>query len=192
MFSIKGRQPDPIAQLVPQPRRWLSRLQLVLILTGLMAIAPARAEQAFIIVDAMRLPPTARQPTWIALMRKGRLVHIATGQTIVGLDPGHYSLHHIDFGKSEYSGIGTVAIVGMRNYYVEASLDSIGYMGMIQIGSHTGQFNFGDKIKLVPENALLERACHSSPEVLARLPVRIRIGRRQARLLKVRCKEDRG
>ena len=161
--------------------------RLILFLSGFLAIGDVRAERAYLIIDAIKQPATARQPTWIALWGRGGVIHIPTGRTVVEVAAGHYTIGHVDFGKSEYSGFGTVRIPQRSWTRFNATADAITHVGVLQVGPGD-EYSRLLRVSLVPRVAQLEWACHSHPELLARLPVRIRIGRRQARLLKVRCK----
>lgn len=159
----------------------------VLVLAGFLTIGAARADQAYLIIDAVKKPATARQPTWIALSGRGGLIHIPTGRTVVEVAAGHYTIRHVDFGKSEYSGFGTVYIPETSWTRFNATADAITHVGVLQVGPGD-EYSPLLRVTIVPRIAQLEWACDSHAGLLARLPVRIGTIKKKARLLRVRCK----
>lgn len=186
MFSALRFGAGFAARLVARCRGHVFRRWLVLVLLEFLAIGAAHADQAWLIIDAIKQPATGRQPTWIALWGRGGLIHIPTGRTVVEVAAGHYRILHLDFHKSEHSGFGTVFLADLRWTHFKASSDVITHVGMLQVGPGD-EYSPLLRLSLVPRLAQLEWACHSHPELLARLPVRISTIKNKARLLRVRC-----
>jgi hypothetical protein len=167
---------------------------VVLALLAMACGEPHRDDMAYAILDAVKLPLTARQPTWIALRGRpgGGLVHVAAGNGIVALQPGRYSIDHIDFGQNWRRGPGTVFLQQKVNFKV--ARDSVTYIGLLQIGPTRIRHDRPDwsSVELIPSEDIVSWACHCAADILRRLPIRWPDAGGSERFIRARCETQPG
>ena len=186
MFSTLRLAADFAAQRAARLHGYRFLLRPILVLMGFFAIGAVRAEKAYLIIDAIKQPATARQPTWIALSGWGGLIHVPTGQPLVEVKAGQYLIDHVDFDKNGHIGFGKSFSLEEGGTRIDASADAITHVGVLQIGPGD-EFSPLVRMTVVPRVEQLEWACHSHAELLARLPVRLGRLKSKAKLLRVRC-----
>lgn len=179
--------------LLTGPKGSVSLLQVrtTLFVTLILITNFSLASEAYLIIDAVRLPSTKNQPTWIALKKKGqfRYVHLRTGESIVSVEPGIYSLKHIDFQKNQRSGIGTLIFDRENEIRFEAVPDSITYVGLIHIkyyGWRRGKKKYDAKIRQADK--IFEWACYNRPGLFEQKAVRFPDKDGSIKQIRVRCK----
>lgn len=166
-------------------------MQAIFILTLFIISNCSLAAEAYLIIDAVRLPSTKNQLTWIALKKKGqaRYVHLRAGESIVSVEPGIYSLKHIDFQKNQRSGIGTLIFDRQNEMKFEAVPDSITYVGLIHIkfyGWRKGEKKYDAQIRQADK--IFEWACYKRPDLFEQKAVRFPAEDGSIKQLRIRCK----
>ena len=164
-------------------------MRIVLFLMLILSSIDAHGDEAYLIIDSVLMPQTSKQPTWIALKKGLKVFHIPVGEVIVSVDPGKYSLEHIDFQKHKASGFGTINVVDRRKIQFEAINNSITYVGLIELEPDGWDRSLEKqyKINLQATVKLLEWACNNKPDLLTRLPVRFRQNNDSVKEILVRC-----
>lgn len=162
--------------------------RLVVLLVATLCCSGAAAE-AYLLMDSTVIPTTSKQPTWIALERKGHLLHLPVGESIIPIEPGHYWVKHIDFEKIAHFGFGTVhwkSGPGLFSFRVFP--DSITHVGVLELmKGQRDQYgtDYKPQLRFIPE--LLKRACQKNPDAFAKLPVKYLDKADEIKTMKVRC-----
>ena len=157
----------------------LSRLLTITSLVLLVGCAGQRIGVGHLIIDAVKYPSTAKQPTWIALTQLEppyEFIHVPVGKGIVTLDPGRYRISHIDFDADPLTrNPGSLRFHGAASERFDVPVDAIQYIGLIKIhpiGSDDNPAS-GYRVDVSTEpSTVLERACATQPKVMSRLPIR--------------------
>ena len=147
------------------------------------------AEEAYLVIDATVIPASAKQPTWIALSDRGRLIHVPASESIVPIKPGHYWVKHIDFGKSDLSASGTVSSEPAPGFFrINAIANAITHVGVIELKRErrrSSRTDYTTNVRVSSE--LLRRACNKSPEVFLRFPLTYVDDAGELKSKRVRC-----
>jgi hypothetical protein len=171
---------------------WVSRMYALLLLAAIVSVRPACAAESLarVILDVVRIPATADQPTWIGLSTSGatRIIHVPAGGTVVSVPPARYTVRHIDFGESSNSGVGTWHYGTLEQPITfEASTEWVSFVGLIQLTRATQNFQSNRRIGLVTPDEMLSWACAADAQTLSTLPVRVRLSQLEYKLIKVNC-----
>lgn len=161
----------------------MTRLIIFLVFLGISASAES---ETYVLLDAIKLPSDSEQPRWIALRGSGggKSTHIAVGESITSINPGHYRIHHLDVQKSSHSGTGTMYVEDSHKLAIDVIPDVINFVGIVQI---TRRGTRKHNIQIVASNKLLPWACERDPEVFKRLPVAMIGSDGVAKIVKVKC-----
>ncbi len=167
----------------------VSEMRTIFIISTLLTFVCEAAENAYMLVDAIYIPQTSKQPTWIAFKKGTLMVHVPTKETIVSVEPGIYSLNHIDRTTSKLFERAKIPANYPNEYTFEARVDSITYIGLIQVedaGSRLNQKT--QRISILASKIILEWACEKNPEIFSTLPVRIIENDNVDKQIRVNCK----
>ena len=161
----------------------------VTLVLGLWAVA-AVCEDGYAVIDAIAVPDSRKQPTFIAFQRPNRIEfhHIRVGKSLYRLRPGMYRLHHFDFAKTIESRQGTLypSVDGIYEFKVEP--DVITFVGaFVMHGSGKGGRKYD--LTLTTDRRLLGWACAENRELFTRLPVKVQDGTSPAKTIRVVCKD---
>ena len=165
------------------------RLTVVLAILLLTSAEVLSDDKAYIIIDAVRFPANSQQPTWIGLHRLGsgrRVIHVPVGRGIATVEPGRYEIAHIDFQQSSSSGAGTIGISASERKSFDVTLDEILFVGLLEI-DRKGVWGYQVRLTVTESQEILRSACHSEPEVMKRLPVRLVTKEKTAKLVRLSC-----
>ena len=149
-------------------------------------IPVSHGEQTYLLLDAVKIPQPAKQPTWIALrgFEPFRFIHVPVGESIVAIEPGKYRVHHFDEQNSVHSGIGTRHVRETERLSFEVQPNVINFVGVIQI-ERLGTRRI--KAQIVPSDKLLAWACEKKPKVFETLPVSMPVGDGVTKMVKINC-----
>jgi hypothetical protein len=166
--------------------RAASTIRSAIILACSLAYAGTVTGEAYVIIDAISLPESSKQPTWLAVKRGNRLVHLPTKQSIVKVNPGKYRLYHFDFNKPRSNGAGTIFSTDFGGYEFEALPDSIVYVGLFVL--EDDQSNPKEsKVRVANSQLLLEWACDTNPEIFKRMPVKFLGAENDGKEVRINC-----
>lgn len=154
----------------------------------ILLVIVAEAQQSYVIIDSISSPEESKQPTWIALEKKHkhRIDHIPTGEAIVALPPGDYSIRHIDFSRHESSGNGSIYLKKDDYFSFEIKENEVTLVGTIVVELDKRKKN-NQYIRLERTEALLMAACQRNKNVLDKTPVRIVYFDGSHKLVKLEC-----
>jgi hypothetical protein len=168
----------------------MRRALLVTIVT--LASAASRSEEfGYLLIDAVKYPTTEHQPTWIALRRHKpsyKFVHVPTGKGIVKLEPGRYSIEHIDFGNTIHSSHDTILLTSSSKSF-DVAVESIQFFGLLEIRRSDNYRDHSTKYRfdVSASSDALSRACANEPLVMSRLPVRFPTADKKFKFVQVSC-----
>ena len=165
-------------------------MKLVATLVLCLWTAAAVCDDGYAIIDAIAVPESRKQPTFIAFQRpkRDKFHHIRVGRTLYKLHPGIYRLHHFDFTTYMESNLGTLYPNVEGGYEFEVEADAITFVGAFVIhGTGNGGRNYD--LTLTTDRRLLGWACEENSELLTRLPVKVKDGTKPEKTLRVNCED---
>ena len=135
---------------------------LCLLAGGCVTQEPASSKNtAFLIIGAVSLGG-GPQPTWIALRKNMRGIHVPASEAIVQIDPDSYLIVNIDFVESKYLGHNTRQLRS-TDLRFKCLPDSICSVGKVTLDKST--------VYIEPDVSMLDRACKARPDLMETLPV---------------------
>ena len=146
----------------------------LLLLVLVLSAATSTADESFALIGAVLENRSARQPTFIALERAGTrgFIHVPADEAIVSVEPGSYLVRHIDFGKTDRSGRGTIYLNSGKHVRFEAVPGMITYVGIMEFKKR-GENLSGPvyAVGMLGPEPVLEHACDTRPAVIAEHPM---------------------
>lgn len=131
-------------------------------------------EKAYLIIGANILPADRRQPAWVAIFessatipRQRDFAHLSTSRAIFELDPGMWSVVHLDFEQNPRLGRSSTLRFRTTAPEIELEAGKIHYYGRLQVEKNVRR----KLLRTVADHALYRRACEQAPEVFRRFPV---------------------
>lgn len=140
-------------------------IALVLFVISTIVNSATEVNSAYLVIDAS-VDGGESKPTWIALAGKDEILYHPTGGKVAVLEPGLWTIAHVDFadkptrrwGRRYLSGILSLNLQGGKIYY----------LGTLQLQSRVGHVN---DFKIVTDASLLFTACLEQPEIFERFPL---------------------
>ena len=144
--------------------------------------------EAYLLIDAISIPESSKQPTWLGFRKGSQMRHIATKQNIVSVEPGIYRLHHIDYDKSKQSCFDFLNLINSDEIVVKAIDNTIVYVGLVQIKiSHSRLTIKQGSVEVINTKLLFDWACDKNPEVFKRLPVKFMGEENAGKEIRIKC-----
>jgi len=153
-------------------------LRFLCLLFSVMVSQQAIADEAYVLIDAVVLDAEAKQPTWIGLRGKWKMIHVPAGKSVVEIKPGKYRLAHIDFHKNKNGTSGSLYFPkGLASLKFHAAPNTITYFGVVDIDrsaeSSGNKIGIGIRMGKRRNKKIFEWVCDTRPELFSRFPVRL-------------------
>jgi len=103
-----------------------------------------------------------RAPTWIALSKGTRIIHLPTSEPVFQIKAGSYRVNHIDYGESKVSGLYT-RFLEYPDLEYRFEPNAIYYVGELVVQRHL--------VRIDASTTLVAEACAQMPEIFMKLPV---------------------
>ena len=161
-------------------------MRAIILLVSLLIYTGTVAGEAYLLIDAISLPESSKQPTWLGVRKGSRMHHFPTRQSIIHVAPGRYRLHHIDFDRSKRIGSDTIFTSDPEEFVFKALQDSIIYVGLVQVEQDRLKSR-KNKVKIETTKLLFEWACDKNPKVFKRLPVKFLGDENAGKEIRINC-----
>ena len=148
----------------------------------------AQANDAYVVIDAMRYPLSAIQPKLIAVreVRSRKEIHLPTGDALLALRPGDYYVDHIDSDLHVADLNAVQTAFDLESGYIPKK--AVRFSVVPETITYVGLFRQEKtKIRLLPAKDIFGWACSTDAGVFARLPVRIKLADGSCKHVKIRC-----